>query len=195
MSVKVCTFEGCGRPHYAKGFCNAHWQQLRKGHELAAITRAGSYQTDCAVDGCGRPSERRGWCQSHYKQVLAGAPISEIALKTAQSGKCCHPACDSLAATVGMCRRHARLISKYGMSLEQIVDLYSDPFCGICHTTDPGSRDFHVDHDHSCCAADATRMCGSCIRGLLCVRCNAGLGYFRDSQQILAAAIAYLDAA
>jgi hypothetical protein len=37
-----------------------------------------------------------------------------------------------------------------------------------------------VDHDHNCCKPDAsghTRMCGDCIRGLLCFRCNTALGY------------------
>ena len=60
--------------------------------------------------------------------------------------------------------------------------------CGICGTTDPGrSKDkyFCIDHDH------ATNT----IRGLLCARCNLGIGYLQDDLRILSNAITYLQQA
>jgi hypothetical protein len=42
----------------------------------------------------------------------------------------------------------------------------------------------HADHDHR----------NGAPRGVLCHHCNAGLGCFRDSPEILASAIAYLSA-
>jgi hypothetical protein len=63
--------------------------------------------------------------------------------------------------------------------------------CAICPTTEPGGRGgWHVDHDHACCPRG--RSCGRCIRGLLCTRCNVGLGQFRDDPNLLANAIKYL---
>jgi DNA repair exonuclease SbcCD ATPase subunit len=62
--------------------------------------------------------------------------------------------------------------------------------CVICGTTEPGGRGrFNVDHDH-----EVEKATGKIkIRGLLCVSCNRGLGYMRDSQDILKSAIEYLN--
>lgn len=67
--------------------------------------------------------------------------------------------------------------------------------CAICGDTNPGGRwkhrgRFHVDHDHACCPGKSS--CGRCVRGLLCGACNVGLGAFRDNQDALMTAVAYL---
>lgn len=56
--------------------------------------------------------------------------------------------------------------------------------CAICGTTDPGGKRarFSIDHCHT----------SGAIRGLLCVSCNSGLGYFKDDMGRLNAAITYL---
>lgn len=58
--------------------------------------------------------------------------------------------------------------------------------CAICKGPQQraGAKHFAVDHDH------ATGR----VRGLLCSRCNVGVGQFLDSPQRLAAALAYLQA-
>lgn len=65
--------------------------------------------------------------------------------------------------------------------------------CAICRTECPPGKNLAVDHDHSCCGAG--KSCKACIRGLLCQRCNTGLGQFQDSPERLQAAIAYLTGA
>ncbi len=60
--------------------------------------------------------------------------------------------------------------------------------CAICGKPASGgiksAARLHVDHDHATGA----------VRGLLCSRCNQGIGYFSDNPELLAAAIAYLNA-
>ncbi len=53
--------------------------------------------------------------------------------------------------------------------------------CAICQGL-PGKKGLSVDHCH------ATRR----VRGLLCSRCNTGLGQFQDNPALLTAAIEYL---
>jgi Recombination endonuclease VII len=54
--------------------------------------------------------------------------------------------------------------------------------CAICGTDNPGKLDFCADHDHK--TGDK--------RGVLCRKCNTGLGHFNDDPEIIAKAIKYL---
>ena len=85
--------------------------------------------------------------------------------------------------------RAANLKYNYGLTVEQHDKLLADQggVCAICgEAPDPNgvraSSRLHVDHDH------VTRR----VRGLLCTRCNQGLGYFRDRADLLLAASQYV---
>lgn len=85
---------------------------------------------------------------------------------------------------------------RWGLTDEDLVAMLAQQGggCAICQATEPGGRGtWHVDHDHTCCTP-GKRVCGRCIRGLLCSRCNVGLGNFRDDPQLLLGAARYLDA-
>lgn len=71
---------------------------------------------------------------------------------------------------------------KYGLTEKGYNDLLNDQGhrCAICRS--PLGVSVHVDHDHETGA----------VRGILCFVCNTALGKFRDSVEILQAAIAYL---
>jgi hypothetical protein len=73
----------------------------------------------------------------------------------------------------------------YGLSLADYARMKEAQGgkCAICGSSDSRGRgDLHVDHCHAT---------GS-VRGLLCTSCNNGLGRFRDSPELLRAAIEYL---
>lgn len=59
--------------------------------------------------------------------------------------------------------------------------------CAICKK----KTDLFVDHNHKCC--NGKTGCNKCVRGLLCCRCNSGLGMFKDSLSFLENAIQYLN--
>lgn len=55
--------------------------------------------------------------------------------------------------------------------------------CAICNGVSANGKSLCVDHDHE----------NGNIRGLLCIKCNTGIGLLRDSKDIMKKAIAYLD--
>lgn len=86
----------------------------------------------------------------------------------------------------------AILKHRYGITLaERDAMLIVQDGCAICHTWEPGGRDWCVDHDHDCCPGK--RSCGKCVRGVLCFSCNVGLGAFHDSPQLMARAAEFIN--
>lgn len=70
---------------------------------------------------------------------------------------------------------------KYGLSADayQRLVVIQQSACAICKREVP----LHVDHCHA----------SEKVRGLLCGKCNRGLGMFNDSAELLAAAQNYLN--
>lgn len=84
--------------------------------------------------------------------------------------------------------RNTKLKQQYGITLEEYEKLLESQGgkCAICPTVLDSSQSTtipHVDHVHN--------QTGR-IRGLLCLRCNLGLGSFRDNPQLLKRAVDYL---
>jgi hypothetical protein len=81
--------------------------------------------------------------------------------------------------------RKGHIKRNYGMTDDDYNSLLNaqDGRCAICktHQSEFG-RMLHIDHDH---------ITGK-VRGLLCFRCNSGLGFFRDNCTALLQAVSYL---
>jgi DNA-directed RNA polymerase subunit M/transcription elongation factor TFIIS len=82
--------------------------------------------------------------------------------------------------------RKSKLKMTYGITVGQYDALLDrqDGKCAICAAKKPGGRTkmFFIDHCHST----------GKVRGLLCMRCNTGLGLFLDNPKFLLNAISYL---
>ena len=82
--------------------------------------------------------------------------------------------------------RRSKLKQQYGISVEEYDAMLvaQGGGCGICGATEPGGRTkyFPVDHCHTT----------GVVRGLLCTKCNRGLGLFNDSTDRMERAVKYL---
>ena len=80
-------------------------------------------------------------------------------------------------------RKYYILKSSTGVTKDQYLDLLSEQknVCAICNNI--LSKNLSVDHCHK------TNL----VRGLLCSKCNFGLGYFNDDPILLKKAINYLN--
>ena len=75
----------------------------------------------------------------------------------------------------------------FGIPVEKYDELFikQNGCCAICGTDKmPGHmKNLAIDHEHET----------GIVRGLLCISCNAGLGNFKDSPELLAMASVYLE--
>jgi len=81
--------------------------------------------------------------------------------------------------------RDQHLRRTFGISLEEYDGSLSsqDGRCAVCCEPPANGASLHVDHDHE----------SGAIRGLLCFRCNGGLGQFFENHDRLLRAAEYVD--
>lgn len=80
-------------------------------------------------------------------------------------------------------KRDAGLRARYGIGVQEYNQLLESQngVCAICKETCPTGRNLAVDHSHK----------SGKVRGLLCVRCNQGLGHFMDSEELITRMLEY----
>lgn len=138
-------------------------------------------QRTCSVALCDDPHSSRGFCKKHYDALPESlerarrretAPHRRLQRRTAnQSAR-------------GYARKRGWVVrTKYGISIDTFKRMLSSQNykCAIC--LDTASFSSHVDHCHNT----------GRVRGILCVRCNSGIGYFLDDPEIARRAAAYLE--
>ena len=77
-----------------------------------------------------------------------------------------------------------KLLKAYGITLDQKLEILKKQHnkCAICNAELNSITAAHVDHCH---------ISGK-VRGILCTRCNPGIGYFQDNLENLKSALKYL---
>jgi len=96
----------------------------------------------------------------------------------------CVNLCEETKTPLARTKRESNLRHRYGIGISEYDKLLTQQGfkCATCETKHTNKKPLHVDHEH------ATGK----IRGLLCGKCNRALGLFKDNQENLHKAIAYL---
>lgn len=160
-TAPVCNEEGCERRAVTKGKCDYH--RLREGK-----TRGNK---PCTFEGCGKVSAQAGLCQAHYEQRrLTGEmkPVREYGKYVTGKLRCPVPRCRKPQETQGACSNHTRMTKQYSVTLEELIEVWTDPKCSNPRCTE--TKRLHMDHDHST----------GKFRALLCSGCNTALGMAKE---------------
>lgn len=212
--------EQCSQPVKYRGLCSGHAEQRRVGNQLTSLRakRRDHTAATCRFDGCVKAAESLGLCYGHYEQQRRGQalrplkprrPTNSSARRDEHGRKLC-PTCtqwlslDRFSRVAGHadnhhyecrdCTRWRRMLRAMNVSAEQYEQLLTgqNGVCAICREPNADGSPLVVDHDHKCCVKRGT-SCGRCVRGLLCHRCNTGIGSLRDDPTVMRAAIRYVE--
>ena len=186
---------GCDRPHKARGYCQTHYMQFKRGITPVGPIRSRVREKPdaCVVEDCAEPVKAHGLCKKHYQRKLRHGHVKENR-RAKEIGSCEITNCDSRAYAKGMCHahymKHIRWRKK-GVDATRYQEMLREQggVCAICgqpeRAPDKASgktKDLAIDHCHATGA----------IRALLCSNCNRGLGLFNDDIALLAKAQSYV---
>lgn len=194
---ETCTVSNCGRPHKARGYCQAHYQHFKRGVPIKAeiVRRDTTQYESCSEEGCTSEVKAKGLCKMHYARLLRHGHTRYPDRKRPPK-ECSVAGCDSHVYAKGLCNQHycqrRSLGRKYGITVERLDEMMIEQngLCAVCegpstkiHHGSQKVMDLCVDHDHET----------GKVRGLLCDRCNRAIGLLQDSAANLRRAAAYLE--
>ncbi len=158
------------RPYVARGLCRqcygAYW------HARGPRPKAPPRMAECHPD---RIHHASGMCVGCYNAKYQAANREGARQRSAEFR----------LAVPWASRKGDSNHRRYGVSAVRFEEMHESQggLCLICHSPELSKPVLCIDHDH------ATGK----IRGLLCIRCNAGLGQFRDNPAIMRAAAIYIE--
>ena len=121
--AKICSIEGCGRAHNAKGFCSLHYERfLKSGDPLFVQKKRPPNFKDviCSVEGCCTPIFSKGLCRSHSDKLKKHGDVAAAGFAfvprsiDGKAIKCNVDGCEKDVQAKGMCSAHYRRNTLYG---------------------------------------------------------------------------------
>lgn len=172
-----CQVEKCPEPEWKIGLCAVHGKRYYKYGTPGTEGRKRRRRFDMPH----APIDGHLWCGICHNEL----PLSFFDASQTDGYR-----------QVGRCREcmsRAKQASKYGVSVEFLLELEQRQGgrCAICGEPESKPWRLSLDHDHACCPGKTS--CGRCVRGLICDAHNRMLGLAADDPDILRAAIAYLE--
>lgn len=179
----VCREDKCQRVSVTAGYCDYHRLRAQRG-KIFDPDRRVKVNKACRFSGCERVSAQAELCQAHYEQLRVKGELTELreyAKYVKGELKCPVPRCRKPQAAREVCNSHAHMLRKYDVSLEDLIEIWSDPRC-----ENPGCgglKRLHMDHDH---------ITGK-FRALLCSGCNTALGLAKEDAGRLRGLAEYIE--
>lgn len=190
MEERTCIQDDCDQPRRVRGLCERHYSKARWAGNIDEVglprhpSRGGGKIANPVTDV---DTEART-CTCHIH-----GPGSRLRVRLRKAGRVVYLCrqCDrgpgdhrgGKGVSSVEARRAAYLRSKYGMTVEEyeIRIQAQQGMCLICRAEIDESNGA-VDHCHNL----------GHVRGILCRRCNIGLGWFNDDPELVARATKYL---
>lgn len=178
--MKVCISNNCNNRSVSLGYCDKHYRRFKKYGDSDKVHIF--IAKICYVDKCDKQSRSKGLCELHYRRLKKTGTTDLVKIKKV----CSIPLCARKHVAKGFCGLHYEMKTQK-ISIDEktmtIINEHSGK-CDICSTDIPGfgRKKLCIDHDH---------ITGA-FRGMLCQKCNLGLGNFNDDPNLLKKAIKYL---
>lgn len=181
--------KSCGLPKelFAKGMCSQCYYREYNGTTRREKVKPATCHPD-------RPTKARGMCAACYQKWYisqdperkrkANTRFREWAKNNPEKMADCRA---RLKDRFSLYQRNTDLRRHFGIEPEQYEEMLASQggCCAICGMpeTANGRKNLSVDHCHTT----------GLVRGLLCSKCNHGIGQFNDSVEVMKKAILYLE--
>ena len=177
--MKICNAKDCNRKINAKGYCDKHYRRVKK---TGTTEKANFIQKECYSAECKKNAKSKGLCDMHYRRFAKTGTTELIKEKIL----CKIDGCKNKHCAKSFCKKHYEMNRQNIVIDDRAKELINghSGLCDICGSNKAGfgKRGFCVDHDHKT----------GIVRGMLCQKCNIGLGNFNDNIELLEKAIKYL---
>lgn len=112
----TCRVDGCDRKATSKGWCNGHYQRVRRlGDPRADVPLRPIRPTvECAIDGCTADVHAKGMCKHHYEAVRRNGHTERIASTHRKLSSCAVDNCPRPDVNGGYCWVHRWRIKHHG---------------------------------------------------------------------------------
>jgi hypothetical protein len=178
--MKICSFKECTNKAVCKGYCDKHYRRFKKFGDASKVITFIPKQ--CSATNCERQSKVKGFCDMHFRRFIKNGTTELIKEKVS----CSIDDCQNKHCAKGLCRMHYEMTRQNIIIDDKAKSLINDHsgLCDICGAAKAGygRKGFCIDHDHKT----------GIVRGMLCQKCNIGLGNFNDNLELLEKAIKYL---